>query len=212
MALKYGNRVKVKAATTSGYFNFILGVPVTGYQSLAAAIPSLVTGDTFRYVIEDGANWEIGIGTYNSTGPQFARTIVTQSSAGGSTLIDATANAIVMISVAAGDYITNPDAVFSGAITEAVYTLTGTTPTITATNGTIQSWTLTGNSTPVDGLTTGQSINLMITAGATYTVTWPIITWKTDAGVAPTLNISGVTAIVVWKVGSTLYGARVGNA
>jgi len=30
--------------------------------------------------------------------------------------------------------------------------------------------------------------------------------------VAPTLNATGFTAIQLWKVNSTLYGARVGDA
>lgn len=212
MALKYGNRVKVKAATASGFFNFILGTPVDGYQSFISAISSLTTGDTVRYVIEDGLNWEIGTGTYDSTGPQVARTTVIQSSAGGTALINATANAVMMISVAASDFVANPDSVFSGAITENVYTLTGTSPSLSAQNGTIQSWTLTGASTPSDGVLSGQSINLMITAGPTNTITWPTIAWKTDGGSPPSLLVSGVTAVVIWKVGSILYGARIGNA
>jgi len=37
------------------------------------------------------------------------------------------------------------------------------------------------------------------------------VEWKTDAGVAPTLNTTGYTVIVLWKVASQVYGARVGN-
>ena len=52
----------------------------------------------------------------------------------------------------------------------------------------------------------------MIDDGTDYTITWPTMTWKTDGGSAPTLNTSGFTVIQLWKVGSTLYGARVGDA
>jgi hypothetical protein len=38
------------------------------------------------------------------------------------------------------------------------------------------------------------------------------VTWATNAGAAPTLNTSGYTTIALWKVGSTIYGARVGDA
>jgi len=38
------------------------------------------------------------------------------------------------------------------------------------------------------------------------------VTWKTDGGSAPTLNTTGDTVIALWKVGSTIYGARVGDA
>ena len=100
-------------------------------------------------------------------------------------------------------------------ITEQVYALSGTTPAISPTNGSIQTWTLSGASTPTAGTwAAGQSITLMIDDGTAYTVTWSsmAIEWKTGGGNAPTLNTTGYTAIVLWKVGSTIYGARVGNA
>jgi hypothetical protein len=106
----------------------------------------------------------------------------------------------------------NGDVKFANAIIETVYALSGTTPALDATNGTVQTWTLSGNSTPTDGLATGESVTLMIADDADYTVTWPAMTWKTDAGTAPTLNTAGYTAIVIWKVGADLYGARVGDA
>lgn len=104
------------------------------------------------------------------------------------------------------------DASFGGALVETVYALSGTTPALDPSNGTIQTWTLSANSTPTDSLSAGESLTLMIDDDAAYTITWPSVTWKTTAGSAPTLNTTGFTAIVLWKVGSTLYGARVGNA
>lgn len=214
MALSYGNRVKVNASGTPGTSDFVLGTAVSGYQSFASAISGITTGYTVRYVIEEGANWEIGLGTYNTTGPKIARTTVIQSSAGGTTLVNFTSSAVIMLSVAAGDFITNPDSIFSGAITETVYAITGTTPVLSAANGTVQTWTLTASSTPTSALTTGQSLTLMIEDGTAYTITWSSIpvTWKTDSGSAPALNTTGYTAIVLWKVGSVVYGARVGNS
>ena len=38
------------------------------------------------------------------------------------------------------------------------------------------------------------------------------VVWKTNAGAAPTLNTSGYTVIVLWKVSTQVYGARVGDA
>jgi len=59
-------------------------------------------------------------------------------------------------------------------------------------------------------LAAGQSLVLMLNAGASYTVTWPTITWVTSGGnVAPTLTANDT--LVFWKVGSTLYGAYVGS-
>lgn len=110
--------------------------------------------------------------------------------------------------------------VFSGAVlndgyTEEVFAVSGTTPALSPTNGSIQTWTLTGNSTPTAGTwAAGQSITLMVDDGTARTINWSslAVTWKTDAGSAPTLNTTGYTVIALWKVGTTIYGARVGDA
>jgi hypothetical protein len=98
--------------------------------------------------------------------------------------------------------------------TETVFAITGTTPTISAANGTLQTWTLSANSTPVSGLSSGQSVVLHIDDGTAYTVTWTglVDEWKTNGGFPPTLNTSGYTVVVVWKVGSDVFGARVGDS
>ena len=107
------------------------------------------------------------------------------------------------------------DLKFLNSYTEVVFAVTGTTPALSPTNGSIQTWTLSGNSTPTAGTwAAGQSITLMIDDGSAFTVTWSslAVTWKTDAGSAPTLNTTGFTAITLWKVGAVIYGARVGDA
>lgn len=106
----------------------------------------------------------------------------------------------------------NGDVKFANAVVETVYALSGTTPALNPTNGMIQTWTLSASSTPTDSLNAGESLTLMIDDGTAYAITWPSVTWKTGSGTAPTLNTTGYTAIVLWKVSTTLYGARVGNA
>ena len=79
---------------------------------------------------------------------------------------------------------------------------------LTPANGTIQTWTLGAARTPVaTGFNAGTGMLLMITAGA-FTVTWTgmPVTWCTADGLPPTLRTSGVTTVVLWKVGSTVYG------
>lgn len=103
----------------------------------------------------------------------------------------------------------------NGGYTEQVYAISGTTPALSPANGSIQTWTLTGNSTPTSGTwANGQSITLMVDDGTAYTITWTslAVTWKTNSGNAPALNTSGYTAIALWKVGGAIYGARVGNS
>jgi hypothetical protein len=99
----------------------------------------------------------------------------------------------------------------TGTVIEDVYAVTGTTPALEPANGSIQTWTLTANSTPTDSVATGEAITLMIDDGTAYTITWPTITWVNNAGAAPTLATTGYTVIALWKVSTTLYGALVGD-
>lgn len=104
----------------------------------------------------------------------------------------------------------SPD--FTGRITEQVFAVTGTTPALSPTNGTIQTWELSANSSPTfaAGFTAGSSVTLMIDDGAARTITWPAMTWV--GGAAPTLSLTGYTVVELWRVGSTYYGALVGAA
>ena len=93
-------------------------------------------------------------------------------------------------------------------IKETVYSLSGTA--IDPANGSIQSKTFGANTTFTESLEAGQTVVLMLEGGATYTVTWPTITWVTGAGnAAPTLTAKDT--LVLWKVSTTLYGAYVGS-
>jgi len=102
--------------------------------------------------------------------------------------------------------LTNPALI--GAPVEDIFAITGTAPSLDPANGTIQTWTLSGNSTPTAAsFATGTSMLLMIDDGSAYTVTWtsiPVV-WL-NGGVAPSLAVAGYTPVVLWKVGSTIYG------
>ncbi len=103
---------------------------------------------------------------------------------------------------------TYADPIITGSITEEVYTLTGVD--LDPANGTVQSKTLSGAVTFTSSIATGESIVLMLNGGATYTVTWPTMTWVTSGGnVAPTLTANDT--LVFWNVAGTLYGAYVGS-
>ena len=97
---------------------------------------------------------------------------------------------------------------FEDAINENVYAITDGNAALDPDNGTIQTWTLGANRTASDSLTAGQSMLLVVTAGS-YTLTFPTTTWA--GGSAPTLSTSKPTAIEFWKIGTTLYGAKVGD-
>lgn len=81
MALVIADRVKETTAVTGTGTATLLGA-ATGFQSFAA----IGNGNTCYYCIADqgGANWEVGLGTYSTTGPTLARTTVIASSNAGS--------------------------------------------------------------------------------------------------------------------------------
>ena len=80
MALVLADRVQ-ETTTSTGTGSVTLGGAVLGYQSFAV----IGNGNTTFYTIADqgGANWEVGIGTYSTTGPTLARTTVLASSNSG---------------------------------------------------------------------------------------------------------------------------------
>ena len=103
-----------------------------------------------------------------------------------------------------------------GNYTETVFTISdGITVNLNPNNGPIQLWTLGDNRTPGQAnWAAGQSITLMVDDGTARTITWATlgVVWETNGGTAPTLDLTGFTVIVLWKVGTTIYGARVGDA
>ena len=95
-------------------------------------------------------------------------------------------------------------------IKEGVHTLaTSGSISLDPANGAIQTCAGSGGLTFTSAFETGQSIVLHVSGS--QTINWPTITWVTSAGnVVPTVTASDVYAI--WQVGSTLYGAYVGNS
>lgn len=105
--------------------------------------------------------------------------------------------------------------ILTDGYTEEVFVVSGTTPALSPTNGSIQTWTLTANSTPTVGTwAAGQSIALHVDDGTAYTINWASmgVVWKTGGGLAPILLTSGYTPITLYKIGTTLFGCRVGDA
>jgi hypothetical protein len=104
--------------------------------------------------------------------------------------------------------------VLEGTIVEDVFTITdGASVDIDPSNGSIQLWTLTDSRTPVlpTSWTAGQGITLQIDDGSAYAVTWTTMGVVWAGGTAPTLATTGYTVVELWKVGTTIYGALVGD-
>jgi hypothetical protein len=82
MALVLADRVQ-ETTTTSGTGSVTLAGAVAGFQSFAV----VGNGNTCYYAIVNGSAWEVGIGTYSTTGPALARTTVLSNSSGNTSPI-----------------------------------------------------------------------------------------------------------------------------
>ena len=76
MALVVKDRVK-ETTTTTGTGTYTLGGAVTGFETFTS---NLSNADTTYYVCTDGTDFEVGIGTFTSSGTTLARTTILASS------------------------------------------------------------------------------------------------------------------------------------
>ena len=80
MALALNDRVQ-QQGTANTTVSFTLTSTVTGFQSFAV----IGNGNTTYYAATDASgNWEVGVGTYSTTGPTLTRTTILASSNSGS--------------------------------------------------------------------------------------------------------------------------------
>lgn len=86
--------------TSTGTGTLTLGVAASGWRAFNAA-PAIPTGTILSYRISDGADWELGIGTYTVSGLTLTRGL-RESSTGS--LLNVTTNAFVTIAALAEDF------------------------------------------------------------------------------------------------------------
>jgi hypothetical protein len=97
------NRARMSTATT-GTGTITLGSAVAGYATFAEA--SAVDATVYSYCIEDGDDFEIGVGTYTSSGTTFSRDTVTVSKisgTAGTSKINLSGSAEIFITARADD-------------------------------------------------------------------------------------------------------------
>lgn len=80
MALVLADRVLDSTTTTGTGTVTLSGVAPQGYQTFGTGIGN---GNTTYYTITGAEEWEVGIGTYSSTGPTLTRDTVLASSNAG---------------------------------------------------------------------------------------------------------------------------------
>jgi hypothetical protein len=92
------NRAKMSTSTT-GTGTITLGSAESGYQTFADA--GVANSDIVRYVIEDDAAWEIGTGTYTSSGTTLTRTV--SESSNSDAALNLSGAAVVFVGATAED-------------------------------------------------------------------------------------------------------------
>jgi len=192
--VEWTSDVDVPGTLTKGGNNVVTVGDTGTVTSTMIADGTIVDGD----ISASAAIADTKLSTISTAG-KVSGSAITSGTIGGSTAINTTGT------------ITTTGEISLKEIKETVYTL-GTTGTIALdpANGSIQSSVLTGAPTFTDSLASGQTIVLHLEGGATYTVTWPTITWVTGSGNAvPTLTAKDT--LVLWKISTTLYGAYVGS-
>lgn len=177
MAFAYGNRIKdVIAASGGGTGTITLsGSPAATYFALSNIG---ATGTTFDYVMEDGTNWEIGVGTTGATANTFTRSVTASSNS--NTAVNFAAGANFFITASAATLAT-----FITASSTTTFSNKRFTPRVNALSGAIGSPTYSSDNYDVIELTavtgiTDLSTNLTGTPVKGDTLTYHI----TDNGTA----------------------------
>ena len=168
MALVLADRAQ-QTGTANTTVSFTLSATVTGYQSFAV----VGNGNTTYYAATDvSGNWEVGIGTYATSGPTLTRTTILASSNSGSAVTFS--GTVTVFITYPSEKSVNQDA--SGNVTNAG-TITGTV--VASSNGVLvnsdsvsSSYTInTGNNGfSVGPITINSGVTLTVASGQRYIV------------------------------------------
>lgn len=216
------NRALV-ATTTVGTGTITLGSAFAGHRTFAAA--GAVDGGAYPYAIEDGTNFEVGVGVYTASSNTLTRTLRASSTGA---LLNLSGNASVFSTMLAEDIdllALKASPIFSGrvgvpAVTRSITALgtvssgtatfdVTTTSLATLTNGGAHSWAFNW------GANEGE-IEIFCQNAGSAAITMPTINWCVGDGTysttfssqGVTLQATGPAHFWIWTFdgGATLYG------
>lgn len=116
---------------TAGTGTITLGSAVSGYLTFALA--GVANGDVVSYGIKDGANSEVGTGTYTSSGTTLTRTVTKSTNANAA--ISLSGSAEVFITARAEDILNTADPLSSSQVATQSDQETATSTTLAVTPG-----------------------------------------------------------------------------
>ena len=210
MALVLADRVQ-QTGTANTTVSFTLSGSVTGFQSFAVIGN---TNTTYYSAFDVSGNWEVGLGTYSTTGPTLTRTTIYQSS---------NSNAAVTFSGAVNIFVTYPSGrsvnlnesgnvnalgtvssgTWQGSTIDVAYGGTGQT-TATAAFNALSPMTTTGDIIYEASPTTAARLGIG-TTGQVLTVAGGIPSWATPATGGGTITRTDFTATAGQTVFSVTY-------
>ena len=154
MALVVKDRVQ-ETSTTTGTGTFTLAGAVTGFQAFSV----IGDGNTTYYAIVGGTEWEVGLGTYTSSGTLLARNTILESSNGGTAVNFSAGTKNVFVTYPA------EEAVYQDASGDAY------APQFAASNGlNVNNGTIGSSYTFPTGYNSVEAGDVTISGGATVTV------------------------------------------
>jgi len=197
MALIVKDRVQ-QTGTANTTVSFTLSGTVTGFQSFAAIGN---TNTTYYSATDTSGNWEVGLGTYSTTGPTLTRTTILSSSNSGSA---------VTFSGTVNVFVTYPSGKAILGDTSAVAS-TGTGSVVLS-----DSPTLTGNVSANVNLRSDTLTNLLALAGGTSEIASPtdsptLVKYNGTAGQAKVLGYASAGTLNYYLSDSVINGLNAGT-
>ena len=199
MALVVADRIK-ETTTSTGTGTVTLAGAATGFQSFAA----VGDGNTTYYTIAGGSEWEVGIGTYTSSGTTLSRDVILESSNSGSAVNFSAGTKEVFVTYPAerAVFTTDTQTLTDKRINPRAVTASGTSGSLTPNGDTTDVYVaegLTGaitlaqpSGTPVNG----QKLLIRLEDDGTARA----ITWTTSAGAFREVGITLPTTTVATKI------------
>ena len=204
MALIVKDRVQETCSAPGTGTVSLLGA-VTGFQTFSSAIGD--TNTTF-YTIADqtGANWEVGIGTYSSSGNTLARTTVLASSNGGSLTNFSSGTQNIWGDYPAGRAVYGNGTVLvapSGALLQPSNGGTGQS-NLPAAMAALQGFTTTATAAGTTTLTSASTFNQVFTGSTTQTIVLPVTSTLSQGWTYQVFNTSTGNLLVQSSGGNSI--------